>query len=191
MTVLLVDKELLSKSHDEPTAQAARALTLTAIRELDSKRNQQLTIFLIEAGLVQHHFASPELLRSANLSGAQLGSANFFLTQLSGSDLSGSDLSGSDLSGSDLSGADLSGADLSSANLNLAQLYGANLVDADFCCANPSAANLNSADLHCADLYGATLENIQWNEYTNWENVKNLDKAHEVPKALKQQLGLD
>jgi hypothetical protein len=58
-----------------------------------------------------------EIKPLADLSGANLSSA----------DLSGADLYGANLSGADLSGADLYGANLSGADLSGADLYGANL----------------------------------------------------------------
>jgi len=32
---------------------------------------------------------------------------------------------------------------------------------------------------------------IKWNEETNWEGVQGLETAINVPKALKEQLGLE
>jgi len=61
-------------------------------------------------------------------------------------------------------------ANLSGADLSRAYLSRANLSDADL-----SAANLSRADL---------------NE-TNWEGVRGLETAIDVPEALKQQLGLE
>ncbi|MEH1820163.1 MAG: pentapeptide repeat-containing protein [Nostoc sp.] len=99
-----------------------------------------------------------------------------------------------------LRGAYLRGAYLRGANLRGANLRGANLSHANLSHANLSAANLNGADLNGADLNGADLNgadlsdkdsgDIRWDENTNWENVKGLDTARNVPEALKQQLGL-
>jgi uncharacterized protein YjbI with pentapeptide repeats len=66
-------------------------------------------------------------LRSANLCGADLRSANLWGADLSGADLCGADLRSAVLCGADLSGADLSGAYLRSADLSGANLRGANL----------------------------------------------------------------
>ncbi|MEP0811919.1 pentapeptide repeat-containing protein [Coleofasciculus sp. FACHB-SPT9] len=119
---------------------------------------------------------------------------------LSGADLSGADLSGADLSRANLIGANLIGANLSRANLRGALLRGANLSRADLSGvilsrANLSRANLSRADLSRAilsrvNLSGANLEHIFWEKYTNWENIRNLATAKNVPEALKQQLGL-
>ena len=89
--------------------------------------------------------AHKEWLRSeiegkrANLSGADLSGADLRSADLSGANLSGADLRRADLSGANLSGADLRRADLSGANLSGANLSGAkellsaiNFIDAHF-----------------------------------------------------------
>jgi hypothetical protein len=73
-----------------------------------------------------------------------------------------------------LSRADLSRAKLSRANLSDADLSDADLSDADLNGAYLSRANLRGAYLRGAYLRGANLENISWDEYTNWEDVKDL-----------------
>lgn len=60
----------------------------------------------------------------ADLAGADLRAASFFLADLAGADLSGADLTDADLQFTDLSGADLRGADLTNANLEGADLVG-------------------------------------------------------------------
>ncbi|BAZ31033.1 hypothetical protein NIES4074_35030 [Cylindrospermum sp. NIES-4074] len=130
----------------------------------------------------------------ANLSGANLGvnlsDANLSGTNLRGANLSGANLSGANLSGANLSDADLSNADLGSANLSGTNLRGADLSDAYLRGANLSGAYLSDADLSGAYLSDAFLGDIIWDENTNWENVRGLDTAINVPEALKQQLGL-
>ncbi len=88
----------------------------------------------------------------ANLSRADLSSAN-----LGGANLSGADLSYADLRYANLGGADLSYANLSYANLSSAYLCGADLSRADLRYANLSSANLSYADLRGADLRYANL----------------------------------
>ena len=83
----------------------------------------------------------------ANLSGADLRSADLSSANLSDADLRSANLSGADLRSADLRSADLSGANLRSANLSGANLSGANL----------RSANLSGADLRSADLSGANL----------------------------------
>ena len=67
----------------------------------------------------------------ANLSGANLRSANLSSAYLRSADLSGANLSGANLRSADLRSANLSGANLRSADLRGANLSGANLRDAD------------------------------------------------------------
>lgn len=93
----------------------------------------------------------------ADLSGADLSSADFHCADLSSADLSRADLSGADLSYANLNRTDLYGADLSYANLYRADLYGADLSGATLCSANLSDANLSGADLSGATLYSANL----------------------------------
>ncbi|MBW4458550.1 MAG: pentapeptide repeat-containing protein [Nostoc indistinguendum CM1-VF10] len=87
------------------------------------------------------------------------------------------------LSGANLSDANLYGANLYGANLEGANLYGANLEGA-----NLYGANLDGANLYGADLYGANLLSITWDEDTNWNGVRELDKARNVPEKLLSQL---
>jgi uncharacterized protein YjbI with pentapeptide repeats len=86
-------------------------------------------------------------LSYANLSSADLSSANLSYANLSYADLSSADLSSADLSYANLSSADLSSADLSSADLSSANLSYADLSSADLSSANLSYANLSSANL--------------------------------------------
>lgn len=122
MTALLVDRQLAQQSHDSPISQAARALTISLIYELDEKRNQQLIEFLSNARLIQHNFnsdnSSPSLLRGANLRKCELSECNF--TQ-----------------------ADLRGCNLSNAKLNKSNFRLANLEDALFVFANLREATLD------------------------------------------------
>jgi hypothetical protein len=93
-------------------------------------------------------------------------------------------LSGAYLSGAYLISANLSDANLSDANLSGANLNGANLISANLISANLSSANLSSANL--SGIFG----DIEWDENTNWDNVRGLDTAVDVPEALRQQLGM-
>ena len=180
MTTLLVEHKLSTQAHDHPTAQAARALTLTTIRELDSERNQLLTNFLFEAKLIQvdkpgDDSRFPTLLKGANLNSANLREAN-----LSGANLMDSYLNSTNLTRANLidamltdsnlydarlcdailSGANLNGAYLIRANLNGAYLIRANLHSAHLIDANLTDANLYGANLRSANLKGANLKGI-------------------------------
>ncbi|MDZ8055785.1 MAG: pentapeptide repeat-containing protein [Aulosira sp. ZfuVER01] len=139
-------------------------------------------------------------LNGAKLNYAKLNGAMFLGADLSGVDLSGvilndADLSGVMLSEADLSGADLSdtmlfGTDLSYANLNKANLSGSNLSGALLNGADLSHTNLSYAILSNADVSEANLEQMTWGETQQWETVRGLETAVNVPEKLKQQLGL-
>ncbi len=139
-------------------------------------------------------------LNGAKLNYAKLNGAMFLGADLSGVDLSGvilndADLSGVLLSEADLSNADLSdavlfGTDLSYANLNRANLSGSNLTGALLNGADLSHTNLSYAILGGADVSDANLEKMTWGEKQQWEGVRGLETALNVPEALKAQLGL-
>ncbi|WP_026082854.1 pentapeptide repeat-containing protein [Mastigocladopsis repens] len=144
-------------------------------------------------------------LSYAKLNGAKLNGANLKGALLLGADLSGVDLNGVILNEADLSGvllfeADLSGADLSDAMLFGTDLSYANLSSANLSGSNLSGAILSGADLSCtdlsyailgdADLSDANLEDMTWNENLEWQSVRGLDTAVNVPKALKEKLDL-
>ncbi|MFN6518774.1 MAG: pentapeptide repeat-containing protein [Nostoc sp. CreGUA01] len=139
-------------------------------------------------------------LNGAKLNNARLNGAMFLGADLSGVDLSHVTLNEADLSGvilndADLSGADLTdailfGTDLSYANLNSANLSGSNLSGAILNGANLSHSNLSSAILSGADLSDANMEEMTWGQKQQWEGVRGLEKAVNVPLALKEELGL-
>ena len=93
-------------------------------------------------------------LDKAYLGGANLSSANLYLTNLGGAylggaflgnaSLNGTSLGGAYLGGAYLGGATLSGTNLVRADLRAANLGGAFLVDADLCAANLGGAKLAS-----------------------------------------------
>ncbi|MGK7874096.1 MAG: NACHT domain-containing NTPase [Xenococcaceae cyanobacterium] len=105
--------------------------------------------------------------------------ANLFRANLESADLSYANLESTDLFRANLFRANLESADLSYTNLESANLFRANL----------ESANLSYANLESANLSGAYLTNISWNEQTNWKNVTGWETAHNIPEALKQQLG--
>ena len=112
-------------------------------------------------------------LSRANLSGADLSRANLSRANLFGVDLSGANLFGADLSGADLSKADLSGAylfvvDLSEASLFEIDLSEANLLRANLFGVDLSKANLSGANLHYANLCNTKLENVKYDDATQY-----------------------
>jgi hypothetical protein len=86
---------------------------------------------------------------------------------LSGANLRSADLSGANLSGANLRSADLSGANLRSANLRSADLSGANLRSANLRSANLRSADLSGANLSGANLSGANLSGAYADENTS------------------------
>ena len=90
----------------------------------------------------------PRWIREGKFSGANLSSANLRSADLYSANLSSANLRGADLYSANLRGADLSSADLYSANL--------------------SSANLRGADLSSANLRGANLSGANWNDLTVW-----------------------
>jgi hypothetical protein len=110
-------------------------------------------------------------LSEARLYGTCLIAVNLDWANLIAADLRNAILYGASLREADLSAADLSGADLNEADL--------------------SGADLSAADLSGADLNEADLENISWDEETNWDDVRGLKTALNVPEDLKLQLGLE
>jgi len=139
---LLLDKEqpLVASNPSTVSQGIARALTLAALTQLDSKKGsiqdrvgvnvkKSLAInFLLDSGLN----SKPGMIFSlsgANLSGADISGADLRGADLSGADLSMTDLRGTDLRGTDLRGADLSFANLSGADLSEAFVIGDSLRD--------------------------------------------------------------
>ena len=134
-------------------------------------------------------------LLGANLSGAHLLGADLSGAILSGANLSGADLSRTNLSGADLFRTDLSGADLSGANLLRAHLFeaylsGANLFGAHLLGANLSGvhlfdadlskADLSGANLHFANLYNTKLENVKYDDTTQYFALQCPEKGEFV-----------
>jgi hypothetical protein len=109
------------------------------------------------------------------LSGANFGGLNLGISHLPYINFSKANFEATNLTAALLDSVNFSGANLSSADLDHAWLKKANLTGA-----NLKGANLSEADL----------ENISWDEYTNWDDIQGLETAVNVPEALKQQLGL-
>jgi Pentapeptide repeats (8 copies) len=119
-------------------------------------------------------------LLEASLDGASLDEASLLEARLDRASLSRAHLDGAHLDG-----AHLDGASLYDASLSWARLDGASLLEARL-----DGASLDWVCLDGASLDGANLLNISWNEKTIWENVQGLESARNIPKKLKQQLGL-
>ncbi len=151
-------------------------------------------------------------LRGVRLINAKLNHANLIKADLSYSNLIGANFNHADLKGVDLvdavltsprtslyraklSGADLSYATICQANLGEAKLIEAKLIGADLtgaklAWADLTKAKLMEAKLRDTDLHGANLDNILWNEKTEWPDRENFVHARHIPEALKKQLEL-
>ncbi|MBE9214295.1 pentapeptide repeat-containing protein [Plectonema cf. radiosum LEGE 06105] len=146
-------------------------------------------------------------LSESNLIGAEISYADLCRADLSGANLRGSTLKGTNLSdcilfstnlreailiAADLSYAKLNGANLQGANLHSAIILGADLSDVNLSQgilrkADLSGVTLNQANLNGADLSEANLQDVTWNENSAWENAQGLDKAVNLPEALKEK----
>jgi uncharacterized protein YjbI with pentapeptide repeats len=157
------------------------------------------SVDLSNAKLSNAYLGSTDL-RSADLSNADLGNAylenadlgNAYLRSayLSSAYLSNAYLSYAELNNADLRSANLRNAYLRNADLSYADLSNADLSNADLSHADLSSANLSSANLSHANLSYAYLNDIRWDQYTDWTGIGGLETAHNVPELLKQQLGL-
>jgi uncharacterized protein YjbI with pentapeptide repeats len=113
MNDLLLNRGLLtSKPHDEIRV-IARTETLSAIRQLDWKRNSILVQFLQDSQLIGLSRDNILNFESADLRGADLRGAHLFNVDLVDADLRGANLSYAGLYGAKLFNALLSGANLS------------------------------------------------------------------------------
>jgi uncharacterized protein YjbI with pentapeptide repeats len=149
----LLDKGL----HNEPEKVgdkrvAARARTLTVLRELNGARKRSVLQFLYEAQLINSRGVTRSgrdfYARVTDLDSADLSMADLRNVRLSGADLRKVVLKGADLREADLSGADLRDADLSDASLDEADLSDINL----------SRARITEEQLRaCRSYEGATI----------------------------------
>jgi hypothetical protein len=169
-------------SGEIPGAPAARARTLTALRQLDATRKGHLMKFLVEARLVSGDHPIIDLshadLRGADLSLLELNGAILQEADLTGARLSFANLQGANLflatlnnanlTDTRLQGANLRSAKLLDAELGVAQLAGADLSGADLSNARLGFADLKGADLQYAKLEGATLKSAKYNSETKW-----------------------
>lgn len=123
MTALLIDKHLSLKSFESAEARAARALTVSVLRELDLERRKQLIDFLYEAELIQYRCsgAAPALLKGVNLSELDLSEVYLEKADLTNTNLKNAKLINTKLFEADLTRANLDGADLSEAKLTKAK----------------------------------------------------------------------
>jgi uncharacterized protein YjbI with pentapeptide repeats len=178
MTRLLVDKDLASQDHETSTSQAARAITLAVLRELDYERRIQLIDFLNDARLIQKVLVldghSPTLLKGANLSGLDLRAVNFREVDLSGANLSKANLSGANLIDSNLYMVNfretiLKNASFDKSNLRKSFFWKARLDGACLQEANIENARMDKVSLRGAFLNRAKLTGVQFSDKVTHE----------------------
>ena len=155
MRDLLLNRGLLTSKPNDEVRVIARTETLSAMRQLDGKRNGFLVQFLQDAHLIGSHSGN-----IVSFAGADLNSIDLSGTNLSGTNLSSADLSGANLSGANLSSATLTKADLSSAILSSATLLGATLIDAALSSATLTYTTLADAIFTDANFTAATLTDV-------------------------------
>jgi uncharacterized protein YjbI with pentapeptide repeats len=154
MSLMLVERPLLTARPGEPLSVVARALTLTILERLDGYRKRAVLEFLYEAGLINRDQpvidlgdTYPRRADRATIWGVTLGPEPGFQS---------AQLQAATLARSHLRAAHLRGAALQGANLQEAHLQGANLQEAHL-----ERADLRGANLEGADLRGAYLQRAQ------------------------------
>jgi uncharacterized protein YjbI with pentapeptide repeats len=185
MGQLMLEYDLRSSSADDDIRYIARAISVGVFRGINATRKGQVLQFLYEADLIntpdpivnlrgadlsqaelqsaelpKAHLAGIDLheakMNHANLAGSDFSNANMIHIELRRSNLKEAKLSEAYLSGAHLHEADLHTAVLIKALLNDASMIQANLQDADI-----SGGNLVGADLSCAALQGANLSDAK------------------------------
>ena len=149
---LLLDYKLLPDNLDfnSSLTRVAQIHTVTALRQLDSSRQNLLIQFLRDSRL------GDKLLSNSTMGNLTLKNVN-----LSGINLSNSYLNFSDLSGSLFIEANMTGVKMQYANLQRANLSKAKLIRADLRFSQCQEAEFSEADLSEADFYKASLDNAQ------------------------------
>jgi hypothetical protein len=183
-----------------------RAKTLVVLGELDGTRKGYLVRFLVESEIIKNY---PHLLKSADLSDAQLFGIN-----LAGADLSATNFYKADLSIANLAKVNFTGANLIGTNLQGSILYGAILDVAILAGTNLKNANISSesqfeasspatqrpyiCSAYLPDSYfeDTNLKAIKCNRMRDCERVpqilvdrgyfKNFDEAKKVCREFKQ-----
>jgi pentapeptide repeat protein len=176
MSGMLIPSNEQPSLYDDPVPDSlrtvARARTLTVLPRLGGDRKARVVQFLYESGLITKDKVIVDLLKGANLHGANLGEAQLSYANLSKADSQGARLIKADLSHADLGDAKLSLADLGDAKLSKANLRGAGLSGADLSGADLSGATgWTEEQLDLAkSLKGATMPDGQ--KYEDWLESK-------------------
>src|SRR6266702_1228396 len=165
LSELLMKEGLRTSKPEDEVRIAARARTLTILRQLDELRKADVIKFLYESDLISVDADKCVI----DLAGANLREAFFFLAKLSrvnliGVELDFAEFSVIDLSEANLTEANLVGVEFFETDLNKATLCNANLCYAKLDEAELSEANFSKALLNRADLSGADLSEAKLNE---------------------------
>jgi uncharacterized protein YjbI with pentapeptide repeats len=165
LSELLMKERLRTSKPEDEVRIAARARTLTILRQLDEFRKVDVIKFLYESDLISVDADKCVI----DLAGANLREASFFLANLSRVNLIGVELNFAeftvvDLTEANLTEADLIGVAFIETDLNKATLCDANLCYAKLNEANLSGANFSKALLSRADLSEADLSEAKLNE---------------------------
>jgi uncharacterized protein YjbI with pentapeptide repeats len=150
MKDLLLNRGLLTSKPNDEIRVIAITETLSAMRQLDGKRNSFLLQFLHDAKLIGIGSSNIVTFQGAELSLINLSGTNFCSALHSGTAIPITELYSLNLGSANLSGANLSGANLSSANLSGAHLSHTQSIGADLSCADLYYADLSGADLRYA-----------------------------------------
>lgn len=160
----LIANNKLADSADGSLRGLATSLTLTVLRQLDSKRKGQVVQFLRDAELIEAgDDANGDPRAVVDLWGANLRKAN-----LRGAYLMGAGITSADLDSADLHGAILDGTDFTSSNLRKADLSESHYAGTEhdgyarFTDACLTDAQFNQAKLHSAYFGGAQGKNVDF-----------------------------
>lgn len=135
----------------------------------------------------------------ANLTGSDLSYSNlentkFIESKLNGANLCVTNCQNALFNNSYIQRAIIRDSNLSNSDLTQAKLNGSDLSRTKFCNSDFSGASLRGSYLKYADLSGAiltgldisysNLDEIKWNEYTNWSDVIGLETTINKPEKL-------
>lgn len=161
MSELLIEKKLRT-TNDEEVRDVARARTVSAMRWLNTERNNLVIQFLREAKLITDENSILNGADMHNMDLRELDLRDIYLqkTYLSQANLEGVILSGANMRQASLSDANLQRAFLSELNLTGAILMNANFEEAIIWDVNFTGSLLSSANFKKAHLNNVILENV-------------------------------
>jgi uncharacterized protein YjbI with pentapeptide repeats len=162
MKDLLLNRGLFTSKSGDEVRVIALTKTLSAMRQLDGKRNRFLLQFLQDAHLIGNHSANIVSFQNADMSSIDLRGVDFSGANLSGARLDMTDLSTSNLGDTDLSGAYLYKTNLDNTILNNTNFSSAILTNAFLISSFPIGAKFNNADLSNANFSNANFSDANF-----------------------------